>query len=167
MLCTLFFYGCAPHYYYFELLEKSIINNETNINIKDGAFYAMHLPGNKVSVSQNLVIVNPQKIPLEIANYSFKINSTIFTYEWSKVINNSKDFKKPGEGTTVFSNNKNQNMLPFTIKAKDSVNLTVFYNLNQDISEEEFKNIRIGEELTLEMNLQKNRYRYRFKAKSE
>jgi hypothetical protein len=165
MLCTYCLAGCAPHYYHFELLEKSVSGETPQLKMINHSFIARHLPGDRVDLAQNLEIINTKNEPLEINGYSFEAISSVFTYKLTNINRNTGGLENPGAGLVLYAENKKTPSI--IVKASDTLNLTIIYQLKEEISETDFKEKRIAEKVTVRMQFNELEYTYKFKAKNE
>ena len=163
MCCASCLAGCAPHYYLFDLIESVQPENKSFKIIKN-SIIARHLPGNTIDIFQNFEVVNLKNEAIPIREYSFKVNSTIFIYELLNINQDIGTIKNPGAGIVLYSKESKEDIQPISIKARDTLKLTVIYKLNEKLAEPEFRSRREGEKVTVNLQFNELKCSYFYKA---
>ncbi|XLS27454.1 hypothetical protein ACJD0Z_09615 [Flavobacteriaceae bacterium M23B6Z8] len=165
MWCACCLAGCAPHYYFFELLDNSVSGIENGLAVSQYSIVARHLPGDKVDLFQKVEIINLQESPKNLDQYSFGVNSTVFNYALSNIngsINGNADHKEE----VIYSSSSKKKAL-LTIEPKDTLKLTVIHSLSKKISESLFRQQRTKERVTVVITIENMQFQYFFKTKNE
>lgn len=165
--CAVSLAGCAPHYYNFKLISKTTNEEEGKLKLIDYNMVARHLPGDQVDIFQTVKLVNTSSQELQLNDYSFTAESTVFQYELSSIIRNNPSPQDPGKGIVIYDKTSTGKPSIIRISPGDTLDTTLIYKLTRSISEEEFKTGRKGEHLTITMQFEKLKYLHKFIAKED
>lgn len=149
------FYGCAPHYYFFETIntQKHISNND--ILLENKKFINTHLLGNHVMINALYEIVNNSSKEILINRQSFSIQSRIYNYEVLSLY--------PNNQRMINSSNKIETNSSIHLSPYDSVSISVYYYLDKKIKEKQFVKERLQDTVINSINVNGNDYIYTFK----
>ncbi len=165
LCCASCLAGCAPHYFFFDLIESLQPNNKT-FKVINNAVVARHISGNHIDIFQSLELLNLTNETFALKQYSFKANSTVFIYDLLNINQDTGTITNPGSGIVLYAKDTKDDMQSINIKGRDTLKLTVIYKLNEKLSEPEFKSRREGEKVTVNLLFNELKYVYIYRAKN-
>lgn len=167
LVCAFCLAGCAPHYFNFKLTDQTTSSGDLDIDLQKASIVARHLPSNEVDIYQNIILINVGEAPVSIGVRSFAVKSSMFNYELHTINMDTGGIKNPGEGTTLYSIDTDENRLPVFLKPQDSIDLTVIHSLPGKMDAQEYRKLRVNEELTVTIKIDETKFELKYIATEE